>query len=89
MTQDEYIQMAEATAEAAYKRCADKHIPEIMRQIVLDVFASAINGIASAATLDPHLKRAEAVYVIDSCVLLSRAFTETYGTKKGAAHAGY
>lgn len=88
MTKDEYIKPAEATAEAAYKRCADKHIPEILRRETVQVVNAAFAGIAASAVFDRDLRPIEFKEISDTCKLLSRAFTDHYGAKKGVTHAG-
>lgn len=88
MTKDEYIKMAEATAEATHKRCVDKHTPELLRQATVKVFGQAIKGIAAAAALDNGLTSGEQDEILSTCIILAKAFTDTYGMKKGAAHAG-
>ncbi len=89
MTKDEYIKMAEATAEATHKRCVDKHTPELIRQTAVKLFGQALKGISAAAALDIGLTRGEQDEILSTCIILARAFSDTYGTKKGAAHAGY
>ena len=89
MTKDEYIKMAEATAEATHKRCVDKHTPELIRQAAVKFFGQALKGIAAAAALDNGLTSGEQDEILSTCIILVKAFTDTYGTKKGAAHAGY
>lgn len=89
MTRDEYKKLAESTAEAAFKRCADKHIPELLRRMTLATLREAIKGILAVAVLDRDLSTEDFDFISETCRAISDAFTETYGVKKKeAVHAG-
>ena len=89
MTRDEYKKLAESTAEAAFKRCADKHIPELLRRVALATLREAIKGIMAVAILDKDLSAEDFGFVNDTCRTILKAFEETYGVKeKETVHAG-
>lgn len=76
MTKDEYSKLAESTAEAAFKRCADKHIPELLRRMTLATLREAIKGILAVAVLDRDLSAEDFDFVNDTCRALLKAFEE-------------